>query len=200
MEKNILNYDPQEYNLALADALKSVSEFEVPEWSRFVKSGVSKERPIEDKDFWFKRAASILRQIYKSKNKVVGVQRCRTRYGSKKDRGMRPEQFRKSSGKIIRLILQQCDKAGFTEIFKGKKERSGRKLTDKGKEFLEGINIREIEKIKNSEANASKEMNKVNKKITVNSDDVKGVNNNVREKPIQEFKVEKVEEVIEDAD
>ena len=195
MEKNILSYNPQEYNLALAEALKKVPEFEAPEWSRFVKSGSSKERPIEEPDFWFRRAASILRQIYK--NKTVGVQRFRTLYRSKKDRGMQPEIFKRASGKIIRVILQQSDKAGFTEVFKGKKERSGRKLTAKGKEFLEGINIRRIEKTKNSEADTPKEVNKVNKKITVNSDDVNGVNNNVREKPIQEFKVEK-EEVNED--
>ena len=139
--KNILQYDPQVYNLALAEALKKVPEFEAPEWSRFVKSGQSKERPIEEPAFWFRPAASILRQIYK--NKTVGVQRFRTRYGSKKDRGMQPEIFKRASGKIIRVILQQSDKAGFTEVFKGKKERSGRKLTAKGKEFLEGIKISE---------------------------------------------------------
>jgi len=137
--KSILNNNPQEYNLALAEALKEIPEFEVPGWSKFVKSGVSKERPIEDEDFWYKRSASILRQIYK--NKTVGVNRFRTRFGSKKNRGMRPEEFRKASGKIIRTMLQQCDKAGFTEIFKGKKERSGRRLTSKGKEFLENIKI-----------------------------------------------------------
>ena len=106
----------QEYNLKLAEALKKIPEFKEPEWAQFVKSSASKERPIDDLDFWHKRAASILRQIYK--NRVVGVNRLRTKYGSRKNRGMRPEQFRRGSGKIIRTILQQADKAGFTEIAK----------------------------------------------------------------------------------
>lgn len=133
---NVFKIHAQEYNLKLAEALKKIPEFEKPEWAEFVKSGASKERPIEDEDFWHKRAASILRQIYK--NKIVGVNKLRTKYGARKNRGFKPEQFRKASGKIIRTILQQSDKAGFTEAVKEKK--AGRKLTPKGKEFLEGIN------------------------------------------------------------
>ncbi|MBI2004107.1 40S ribosomal protein S19 [Candidatus Pacearchaeota archaeon] len=131
----------QEYNLKLADALKEIPEFKEPEWAQFVKSGASKERPIDDPNFWHKRAASILRQIYK--NNVVGVNRLRTKYGSRKNRGMRPEKFIRSSGKIIRTILQQADKAGLTEISKTikgiKSKKPGRQLTQKGKKFLEEI-------------------------------------------------------------
>ena len=143
MEKTSSVYEmsPQEYNLKLAEALKNVPEFKEPEWIAFVKSSPSKERPIEDPDFWYKRSASILRQIYK--NKVVGVNRLRTKYGSKKNRGMQPEKFMKSGGKIIRTILQQSDKAGFTESFKGIKgtrdKKSGRRMTEAGKKFLEAI-------------------------------------------------------------
>jgi len=137
MTNPVYELNAQEYNLKLAEALKQVPEFQKPEWAEYVKSGPAKERPIDDLDFWHKRAASILRQIYK--NKTVGVNRLRTKYGSKKNRGFKPEVFRKASGKIIRTILQQADSAGFTEIFKGSKARSGRKITTKGKEFLEGI-------------------------------------------------------------
>ncbi len=137
MEKNsVYDLDAQEFNLKLAEALKKVPEFEQPEWAGFVKSGPAKERPIDDPDFWHKRAASILRQIYKKK--TVGVNRFRTRYGSKKNRGYKPEIFKRAGGKIIRTILQQSDKAGFTEIIKNiKGVKSGRKLTEKGKSFLE---------------------------------------------------------------
>jgi len=137
----VFEMNAQEYNLKLAKALKEIPEFNQPEWSKFVKSGPSKERPIEDPDFWHKRAASILRQIYK--NKIVGVNRLKTKYGYKKNRGMKPEEFRKAGGKIIRTILQQADRAGFTEIAKDIKDvrskRPGRQLTKKGKEFLEAI-------------------------------------------------------------
>ncbi len=139
-ENSVYEMNSQEYNLKLAEALKKIPEFKEPEWLGFVKSSPSKERPIEDPDFWHKRAASILRQIYK-KN-IVGVNRLRTRYGSKKNRGMKPERFMKAGGKIIRTILQQADKAGLTETIKdvkGKGKRPGRQLTDKGKKFLEEI-------------------------------------------------------------
>ena len=138
---SVFELNAQEYNLKLAEALKQIPEFKAPEWVSFVKSGPAKERPIDEEDFWYKRAASILRQIYK-KN-IVGVNKLRTKYGSKKNRGFKPEEFRKSGGKIIRTILQQSDAAGFTEIAKAIKgvrgKKPGRQLTQKGKEFLESI-------------------------------------------------------------
>ena len=137
----VYDLDTQEYNLKLAEALKKVPEFKEPEWIAFVKSSPSKERPIEDVDFWYKRSASILRQIYKKK--IVGVNRLRTKYGSKKDRGFQPEKFVKAGGKIIRTILQQSDLAGLTELAKDVKgirdKKPGRQLTQKGKEFMEDI-------------------------------------------------------------
>jgi len=142
MEKNsVYELASQEYNLRLAEALKKVPEFQEPDWAKFVKSSSSKERPIEDPDFWYKRAASILKQIYRKK--IVGVNRLRTKYGSKKNRGMKPERFVRAGGKIIRTILQQADRAGFTETIKEikgtREKRPGRKLTEKGKKFLENL-------------------------------------------------------------
>ena len=138
---NVYELDAQEYNLKLAEALKNIPEFEAPEWINFVKSGSFRERPINDSDFWHKRAASILRQIYR-KN-VVGVNRLRTKYGGRQNRGSKPQRFKKSGGKIIRTILQQADAAGFTEIAKAikgvRERRPGRQLTQKGKDCLEGI-------------------------------------------------------------
>jgi len=137
----VYELDAQEYNLKLAEALKKIPEFKEPEWVAFVKSSPSKERPIEDPDFWYKRAASILRQIYKKK--IVGVNRLKTKYGSKKNRGARPEIFKKAGGKIIRTILQQTDKAGLTEIAKDvkgvKSKKPGRQLTQRGKSFMEEV-------------------------------------------------------------
>lgn len=128
--------EPNKYNLLLADALKKSGDFEKPEWIDFVKSGANKQRPVVDEDFWYRRAASILRQLYI--RQLVGVQRMRTRYGGRKNRGARPAEFVKSGGKIIRKILQQAEAAGLVEKAKiGKK--SGRRLTLKGKQFLESI-------------------------------------------------------------
>ena len=126
---------PEKYNKTLADALKGMPEFERPEWIAFVKSSSHKARPVIEPDFWHKRAASILRQIYI--NGIVGVGRLRTRYGGRKKRGAKPAEFRKSGGKIIRTILQQAEKAGFVE--KSKDKKAGRKLTEKGRKFMEEL-------------------------------------------------------------
>ena len=137
MTSAVYEISPNEYNNKLAEALKKMPEFERPEWSFFVKTGTAKKRPPQDIDFWHKRAASILRQIYV--NKTVGVNRLKTRYGSRKNRGYKPERFNKGSGKIIRVILQQAEKAGILEKSNEIGKRVGRKLTDKGKQLLEGV-------------------------------------------------------------
>ena len=132
---DIRSIEAGKYNKLLAEKIKKSGDFEKPEWVDFVKTGPNRQRPTSEEDFWFKRAASILRQTYI--RGIIGVQRLRTRYGGRKDRGVRPPHFVKSGGKIIRKILQQAEKAGLIEKIKGKK--SGRKLTIKGKEFLEGL-------------------------------------------------------------
>ncbi len=132
---DIRTVEAGKYNALLADALKKSELFEKPSWVDFVKTSTHKQRPNIEEDFWHKRAASILRQIYIKK--IVGVERLRTRYGGRKNRGSKPPEFRKSGGKIIRTILQQAEKSGLIEKAKeGKK--AGRRLTQKGREFLEG--------------------------------------------------------------
>ena len=130
---DIRTIEPGKYNLLLAEALKKIPEFKKPEWVDFVKTGAAKARPNFDADFWHKRAAAILRQLYLKG--VVGVGRLRTRFGGRKDRGVKPAEFRKSGGKIIRVILQQAESVGFVEKVKAK--RAGRQITAKGREFLE---------------------------------------------------------------
>ena len=132
---DIRTLEPGKYNKLLADALKKDNLVSAPSWVFLVKTGVSKQRPTAETDFWYIRSASILRQIYV--RKVLGVQRLRTRYGGRKDRGMQPAAFFKSGGKIIRSILQQLDAAGLTEKVKAK--HSGRQLTVKGKEYMEKL-------------------------------------------------------------
>lgn len=132
---DVRSIESGKYNLMLAEALKKEEAFQKPEWITFVKTGAGKVRPNLDEDFWFKRAASILRQIYI--HEVVGVQRLRTRYGNKKNRGSKPSKFYRGAGKIIRVILQQGEQAGLLEKSTGKVV--GRKLTRKGKDFMEKV-------------------------------------------------------------
>ncbi len=135
MAKIIFAKNPVKFIPVLAETLKKIPEFEIPEWAMFVKSGVSRERPPVDNDFWYIRAASILRQMYIKG--VVGVGRLRTRYGSRKDRGGKHCVFRKASGKIIRVILQQAEAAGLVE--KVDKMQHGRRLTQAGRDLLDSI-------------------------------------------------------------
>jgi small subunit ribosomal protein S19e len=135
IKMSVYETSANEYNEKLAEALKKMPEFMIPEWAEYVKTSVARERPPAEEDWWHKRAASILKQIYIKG--IVGVERLKTRYGGRKNRGRKPEAFRKGSGKIIRTILQQSDKAGLTEKVTGLKP--GRQLTAKGKEFLDSI-------------------------------------------------------------
>lgn len=143
MAREIFAKDPQKFVPALAEALKKVPEFQAPEWVMIVKTGVSKERPTTNKDFWYTRAASILRQLYIKG--VVGVNRLRTRYGGKKNRGGKRSKFFKAGGKIIRVILQQAEAAGLVEKIKG--QQFGRRLTQKGRDFLDSIEVEKTQGI-----------------------------------------------------
>ena len=133
--ENIRSVEPGKFNTKLADALKKSQDVQKPEWVDFVKTGTNKNRPTTDEDFWYKRAASILRQIYIYK--IVGVERLRTRFGGRKDRGMKPPRFAKAGGKIIRTIVQQAEASGLIE--KSKTKKAGRQMTQKGRDLLESI-------------------------------------------------------------
>ena len=140
MANDVRTSEVHKFNNLLAEALKKIPEIEQPDWVEIVKTSTHNKRPNTEEDFWYKRAASILRQIYIKG--IVGVSRLRTRYGGRKHRGMKPSEFRKGGGKIIRTILQQSDAAGFTEIVKaqkGTKIKPGRQITEKGKTFIEEI-------------------------------------------------------------
>tara|TARA_Y100000310_G_C20626476_1_gene786209 strand:+ start:591 stop:1115 length:525 start_codon:yes stop_codon:yes gene_type:complete len=168
---SVFELKANEYNQKLAEALKQIPEFKAPEWVEFVKTGMAKKRPPQDPDFWHKRAASILRQAYV--RKVVGVNRLKTRYGSKKNRGFKPERFKKASGKIIRVILQQAEAAGLLEEYNEAGKRAGRKLTEKGKELMENIKAESKPKEKPQPIVSQEQSEKIQEDIKENSEEVK---------------------------
>ena len=120
----------QELIIKAAQKLKSVPEVGPPEWAGLVKTGVHKERPPVQEDWWYIRSASVLRKLYLGQ--PVGVSRLRKVYGGRKNRGHKPEHKRKASGNIIRKVLQQLEAAGMVKTEKGK----GRSITQKGRAFL----------------------------------------------------------------
>lgn len=119
------------------DSLKSVDALKPTEWIKFAKTKATADKPPEDDDFWYTRAAAIMRTLYIN-GKPTGVERLRVKYGGRKDTGSKPSRFVKGTGNLIRKILQQLESAGLvkkTEI-SGKK---GRILTKKGKSYLDKI-------------------------------------------------------------
>ena len=126
-------YDVKADNLIQKTAEKLKDDIEQPEWSLFVKTGVSRERAPENKDWWFVRAASMLRKIYMKG--PLGISTLRTMYGGRQRRGHKQDHFKKAGGKIIRTILQQLEKQEYIETEKGE----GRKITPKGQKFLDNI-------------------------------------------------------------
>lgn len=115
-----------------AEELKGISEIKAPEWSEYVKTGVHKQMPPENPDWWYIRSAAVLRRIYV--DGPLGVERMRSVYGGMQDNGSKPSHFRKGSGSIARKVMQQLEAAGFVE-----KVTAGRAITAKGRKFLDGI-------------------------------------------------------------
>lgn len=131
---NIYDIDATELINKTAEKLKQI--INPPEWSKFVKTSPAKERLPSQKDWYYKRAASILRTIYV--RGPIGVEKLRIKYGAKKNRGHKPEKFYKASGSIIRKIIQGLEKA---ELISYKKDgiHKGRIITSKGKSFLDKL-------------------------------------------------------------
>jgi small subunit ribosomal protein S19e len=116
---------------ALANSLKSVDAIQPPEWSNFVKTSMHKEKSPTQPDWWYFRTASVLRKI--GINGPIGTERLSRHYSGAKDRGSKPNRSSNGSRKVLRLIMQQLEIAGF--IVKSKK--SGRGLTPKGQSMLD---------------------------------------------------------------
>jgi small subunit ribosomal protein S19e len=115
----------------VAEKLKD--SIEKPSWAPYVKTGVHKQRPPVDDDWWFKRAASILRAV--DMKGPIGVSKLRTKYGGRKNRGVKPEHTFKASGKIIRTILQQLEEAKLIKQ-EATGVHKGRVTTNDGKKML----------------------------------------------------------------
>lgn len=113
-------------------AAKLREKLKQPDWAKFVKTGTHAERPPAQADWWWVRAASILRKVYT--DGPVGVNRLRVWYGGRKNRGSRPEKAVKAGGKIIRVLLQELEKNGYL-----RKAKRGREITPEGQKFLDSI-------------------------------------------------------------
>jgi len=131
----------QDFVKKCSEELKKIKEIQMPEWAKYAKTGVHKKFPPHQEGWWYTRAASLLRRI--AIDGPVGVSRLRTFYGGRKERGHKPEKFRKAGGNAIRKMLQQLEAAGLVE--QNKQGKKGRILTEKGRRFVAKI----VEDVKN---------------------------------------------------
>lgn len=116
----------------VAQRLKKDKMVTPPEWASYVKTGIHKEMPPVNEDWWYIRCASILRRIYI--DGPVGVERLRSFYGGRISRGSKPERFVKGSGSIAREAVQQLEKAGYVRNVK-----KGRVISPAGRSFLDNV-------------------------------------------------------------
>jgi small subunit ribosomal protein S19e len=115
-----------------AEELKKNPQIQPPDWADFAKTGVHKEMPPENDDWWYVRAAAVFRRIYT--DGPVGTQRMRSVYGGKYDRGSAPGRFKRGSGSVVRTIFQQLEAAGYVSH-----TSAGRTVTAAGRSFLDNI-------------------------------------------------------------
>jgi small subunit ribosomal protein S19e len=125
--------------------LQKMPEMAPPSWAAFVKTGISKERPPMQDNWWYIRSAAILRAIYRLG--PIGVSKLRTKYGSRKNRGVAPDKTFRASGNIIRKILQKLEIIGFIKQAQVGAHK-GRVLTPKGKSFMDKISVKVMKETK----------------------------------------------------
>ncbi|MFQ5620275.1 MAG: 30S ribosomal protein S19e [Candidatus Nanoarchaeia archaeon] len=132
----IYEADTNAFINAVAEALKKEDAVTPPEWAKFAKTGVHRERPPQQKDWWYLRSAAVMRKIHTKG--PIGVSKLRTLYGGKRNAGMAHDHYARGSGNVLRKVLQQLEAAGFaTQAQKG--THKGRILTPKGVKFLNGV-------------------------------------------------------------
>lgn len=130
-------YDVPADDLIEAVAAELEDRIEQPDWASFTKTGSNRELPPQQDDFWYVRAASLLRKL--AIDGPRGIDRLATEYGGKK-RGSNRYRVAKAnqsdgSKKIIRVILQQLEDEELVTTVRGE----GRRITPEGQSFLDSV-------------------------------------------------------------
>jgi small subunit ribosomal protein S19e len=131
----LYNVDARDLNRELARELKERKLVTPPAWAPFAKTGSHRERVPSSPDWWYHRAASVLRTV--DRKGPIGTAKLAVQYGGRKNRGVAPDQFREAGTNVLRKCLQQLEKAKLVKQveFDGHK---GRVLTKEGAAFLRG--------------------------------------------------------------
>lgn len=121
---------------ALAAELKRQHVVVPPDWASFAKTGNHRQRPPADEDWWYIRAAAVLRTVYMLG--PIGTQKLRVRYGGRKNRGVAPDKFSPAGGNHLRKILQQLESAKLLKQ-EVKNTHKGRVITPLGRKLIHAV-------------------------------------------------------------
>ena len=83
----------------LVAKVTKLKEVQAPVWAPFVKTGVSKERPPVNPEWWQVRVASVLCKVRKFG--PIGTNRLAKQYGGRQNRGVKTEKKVDGSRNII---------------------------------------------------------------------------------------------------
>merc|ERR1712139_198300 len=98
-----------EFIAAYAEFLKKSNKLNVPSWVDLVKTGHYHELAPYDEDWFYTRAASIIRKLYIKP--FVGVGRLANKYGGKERNGSARKHHGKDSRGVIRACMQALEGA-----------------------------------------------------------------------------------------
>ncbi|MDX1611971.1 MAG: 30S ribosomal protein S19e [Candidatus Thermoplasmatota archaeon] len=117
-----------------AEKLQERDEVQSPDWAPFARTGAHTERIPEQENWWFIRAAAVLRKVYIYG--PIGAERLSALFGGKRNRGVKPSHAVKGSRNVIRTVLQQLEAANLVHQ---QNEGDGRTVTPEGQKFLDDI-------------------------------------------------------------
>jgi small subunit ribosomal protein S19e len=112
---------------------ENVPQVEPPAWAAVAKTGSHVEKQPQDPDWWYTRAASVLRKVYF--HGPIGLERLRSDYGGRKGFRVTPNHASKGGGSNIRKILQELEVAGLIQTIRPK----GRVMSPKGRKMMQEI-------------------------------------------------------------
>ncbi len=129
---NVYDVPAEKLIASLAEQMKTLPQIEAPQWARFAKTGSHAERPPQQSDWWYTRAASLLRKLYL--HGPVGPGDLERAYGGSKAVAYFPKHHRDAGGSSLRTIVQQLEQAELVA-----KTPKGRVLTPKGTAMLDKL-------------------------------------------------------------
>jgi small subunit ribosomal protein S19e len=117
----------------VSEELRKMSQITPQAWTEYVKTGSHRERPPQDKDWWYTRSASVLRKIYL--HGPIGLSDLETEYGGGKRVKFGKSHQRDAGQSAIRKPIQQLEAAGLV----AKKGLQGRVVSSKGMSLLDKL-------------------------------------------------------------